>query len=119
MECMHEMAHGPEAEPRGGQASGMSLRGWCRARGVSPAQLSKALTAGLVSRMPDGSVCVESADAWLTARGPQHVRPRGAPAPGSVAAAQRRVLDYKAKLARLEYLKRKGELLEASEVERA
>jgi hypothetical protein len=113
------MAKGEARKVKGRLAGGMSLRGYCRARGVSPATLSKALTAGLVNRMPDGSVDTRSADAWLAARGSRHMRPRGAPAPGSVAAAQRRVLDYKAKIARLEYFTRKGELLEAAEVERA
>jgi phage terminase Nu1 subunit (DNA packaging protein) len=104
----------------------MGLRAWCRARGVPVATLSKALAAGLVQRHPDGSVDAASADTWNASRparaaaarrGPE--RSGGAPRRGSVAASQKRFLDARAKLAELELRRRRGELLEATEVESA
>jgi hypothetical protein len=91
---------------------------------VPVATLSKALAAGLVHRHPDGGVDEASADAWNAARPARAAaaarrsgRP-GAPRRGSVAAAQKRLLDVRRKLAALELRRRSGELVDAEQVRR-
>jgi hypothetical protein len=107
-----------------GAARGVSLRAWCRARGVPPSTLHKALAGGHVRRLANGSLDPNSADAWLAARRDSAARARetearsssGKPTAGSVAEAQRIWTVYRAMLAQLEYRRRKGELLEAAAV---
>jgi hypothetical protein len=101
-------------------AAGMTLRAWCRSRGVPPSTLHKALSTGHVLRLPDGTLDPDSADAWLAGRRGSAAgmsdsatkSPNGRPPAGSVAEAQRSWLVCRAMLAQLEYRRRKGELLE-------
>ena len=102
---------------QGRAASGMTQRAWCRLRGVSLSSLNKAVAAGTVARLSDGRLSVVSADAWLAARSPRGRS--GAPRKGSVAASQRKLTEYRARLARLDYLQRAGELVLAADVEKA
>ena len=99
---------------------GVGLREWCRANGVAPSTLAKALTSGRVARLADGSLDVQSAGEWLASRGTVPARPArarsGAPRKGSVAAAQRRLIEYRARLAALEYRRRSGELVGSRQV---
>lgn len=61
-------------EVDGRSVAGVGLREWCRARGVAPSSLNKALMAGRVARLSDGSLDVASADEWLAARDARKAR---------------------------------------------
>jgi phage terminase Nu1 subunit (DNA packaging protein) len=105
-----------------GGGGGLSLRAWCKSRSVALGTAHKAVATGRIERLANGTLDVASADRWLAERGPTPPhRPTGSglPRSGSVAAAQRKLTEYRARLARLDYLARKGELVSAAEVQAA
>jgi hypothetical protein len=99
-----------------------SQRAYAKHRGVTHRAVQKAVERGRITLTPDGRVDFGKADAqWKANSLPSTSRKgRGArPARGSIGEAMRVLALERARLVRLEYRKRRGELLDADEVERA
>lgn len=100
---------------------GLSIREYARRRGVSHVAVLKAINSGRISKLPNGRINPEAADAqWAARTRPRIDRPAAAGL-GDESYHRARLMHtyYSAKLAQLDYEVRTGTLVRAEEVKRA
>ena len=92
---------------------GISIRAYARHRGVSHTAVEKAIAAGRISPLADGSIDAATADAeWER----NTFYPRGGGGSSQFAQARTVHEHYRARLARLDYEERIGQLVRVDEV---
>jgi len=91
------------------------LRAYARHRGVTLKAVQKRRDAGAITVGEDGKIDFEQADGEWTASTSRNGHRHGH-RPGTLVEAQRRLALARARLARLEYRKRRGELVDAGKV---